>query len=122
MNLMRNKKLKWYRVIVYALSVTYITLVHGSNVYADTIQDSVLVTGTKELAADALVAIQIVSAPVGLMLFGWFKLQESLAGEDSGEQTKFKKLQRVVFVAIIVIELIGTLAGTLGGYYGIKFS
>ncbi len=120
MNFMKNKKLKWYGVIAYALSVMYITLVYGSYAYA--IQDTVLVTGTKKLAADALVAVQAIAAPIGLLLFGYFKFQEMTAGDEGGEQAKFKKLQRVVVVAVIVIELVGTLAGTLGGYYGIKFS
>lgn len=120
MNFMKNKKWKWDKVFVYALSVMYITLVCGNNAYA--IQDTVLVTGTKKLAADALVAVQVIAAPIALLLFGWFKFQEMAAGDEGGEQTKFKKLQRVVVVAVVVIELIGTLAGTLGGYYGIKFS
>lgn len=122
MNLVKNKKLRWYGAIVCALSVVFITLLYGGYAYASGIQDSVLVTGTKKLASDALVAVQVIAAPIGLLLFGWFKFQEMAAGDEGGEQAKFKKLQRVVVIAVVVIELIGTLAGTLGGYYGIKFS
>lgn len=121
MNLQTTIK-KWNKAIVYVLSVIYVALCYGSNVYAQSIQDTVLVTGTKKLAADALVAVQIIAAPVGVAVFGWFKFQEMAAGDDQGEQSKFKKLQRGVVAAVVIVELIGTLAGTLGGYYGIKFS
>lgn len=81
------------------------------------LQNSVLVTGTKKLFADALVACQIILVPVVLALFVYWQIQKSLA--EDNEDTRYTKKQKGALIGLIVAELIGTLIGTIGDYYGL---
>lgn len=82
------------------------------------IQDTILVTGTKKLFGDALVACQILLVPIVLALFVWWQIQKNTCEEN--EESRFTKKQKTALIGLIVAELIGTLIGTIGGYYGLN--
>lgn len=82
------------------------------------IQNSVLVTGTRKLFGDALVACQILLVPIVLALFVWWQIQKNTCEEN--EDSRFTKKQKTAIIGLIVAELIGTLIGTIGGYYGLN--
>lgn len=82
------------------------------------IQDTVLVTGTKKLFADALVSCQILLVPIVLALFVWWQIQKNTC--EDNEESRFTKKQKAALIGLIVAELIGTLIGTIGGYYGLS--
>ena len=117
---MKNKLNKIWNMMLYIGAVIYVTMASGRTAYAGSLKDSIYVTGTKKMAADALVAIQIVAASVCVVLVAWnlFRMKTS----DDNEEPRYKKKAITVVVIVIVIETIGTLMGTVGGYYGVKFS
>lgn len=82
------------------------------------IQNSIVVTGTKKLFGDALVACQIILIPIVLAAFVWWQIQKNTCEEN--EESRFTKKQKTALVGLIVAELIGTLIGTIGGYYGLN--
>ena len=117
---MKNKLSRLCNKILYIGAVMYVMMANCKTVYAGSLKDSIYVTGTKKMAADALLAIQIIAASVCVVLVAWnlFRMKTS----DDNEEPRYKKKAITVVIVVIVIETIGTLMGTVGGYYGVKFS
>lgn len=82
------------------------------------LQQNIIVTGTKSLFADALVAFQGILIPVVLALFVLLQIQKNAAEEN--EESRYTKKQKALIIGLIIAELIGTLIGTIGGYYGLS--
>ena len=108
------------QTVGYILVVMYIVMAEGVSSRAASLKDSIYVTGTKQLAADALVAIQIVAAVIAVALVGWNLFCMKLGEEN--EESRYKKRAITTVIVTIIIETIGTLFGIIGGYYGVKFS
>lgn len=108
------------KMATYILAVVYVVMAKGMTVRAGSLKDSIYVTGTKKLAADALVAIQVVAAVAAVAVVAWNLLRMKLSEEN--EEGRYKKKAIGVVIVVIVIETIGTLLGIIGGYYGVKFS
>lgn len=83
------------------------------------VQSNIVVTGTKKLFGDLLVAAQSILIPVVLALYVWWQIQKNTA--EDNEESRYTKKQKAAIIGLIIAELIGTIAGTIGGYYGIKF-
>lgn len=101
------------------LMVTYLQLLtkKGAKGGEGGLQQNILVTGTKSLFADALVAFQGILIPIVLALFVFLQIQKNAAEEN--EESKYTKKQKALLIGLIIAELIGTLVGTIGGYYGL---
>ena len=83
------------------------------------VQSNIVVTGTKKLFGDLLVAAQSILIPVVLALYVWWQIQKNTA--EDNEESRYTKKQKAAIIGLIIAELIGTIAGTIGGYYGLKF-
>ena len=108
------------KMTTYILAVVYVVMAKGMTARAGSLKDSVYVTGTKKLAADALVAIQVVAAVAAVAVAAWNLLRMKLS-EDT-EEGKYRKKAIGVVIIVIIIETIGSLFGIIGGYYGVQFS
>lgn len=83
------------------------------------VQSNIVVTGTKKLFGDLLVAAQGILIPIVLAMCVWWQIQKSTA--EDNEESRYTKKQKAAIIGLIIAELIGTIAGTIGGYYGISF-
>ena len=82
------------------------------------IQSSILFTGTKKLFGDLLVAFQIVLIPIVVALYVFWEIQKR-TGDDT-EDSRFTKKQKGAIIGLIIAELISSLIGIIGGYYGLS--
>lgn len=82
------------------------------------VQNNIVVTGTKKLFGDLLVAAQGIAIPVVLVMCVWWQIQKSTA--EDNEESRFTKKQKGALIGLIFAELIGVIVGSVGGYYGIS--
>lgn len=120
MNKLKKIFLKARGKIISIMAMAYIVLAYHNTAYATTtdIQNSIYVTGTKRLARDFLLAVQIVAVFVVAALEGFWALQKKLNPEQ--EEAGYTKRQKYAIITLIFIETIGTALGLFLGYYGIS--
>lgn len=116
---MKNIKKLWAntrKLILSFMMISYFVLLHSNRVYAG-ILDSIYVTGTLRMLADARTALQLIIAAFFIVLLLLFELKKR-ASEDQ-EEAKYKKIQIGLIIGLILAETVVTFLGTIGEYFGV---
>lgn len=101
---------KWITAMLTMMVIFYANLA-----YAQGIQDTKLVTGTKKLFEDATVALMILSPIAGVVLIIYFLIRKS--GADEVDQKKWNTRINIVIICVIGVVLTSTLINVLMSYY-----
>lgn len=81
------------------------------------LNDSILVTGTKQLIQDATTAAMVIALLIGIFFLVYYSMLKS--GSDDMDQKMYGKRQRNVLICVAIAELAAIIIKLFLSYYGV---
>lgn len=97
------------------LTVILLVLLVNSIGLANSIQDSVIFTGTQKLIKDATTALMIIAPILGGLLIGFFFIRKSAA--DEVEQKVWQKRINTTIYSVLGVELASVIINLFVSYF-----
>jgi heme/copper-type cytochrome/quinol oxidase subunit 2 len=101
--------------ILMAAILSMVAFFYSSIVYAESVQNSKLVTGTKQLFQDATAALLILAPIFGVLLIIYFLIRKSAA--DEVDQKKWNTRITIVVICVVGCVLASALINVIISYY-----
>lgn len=103
--------MKLFKKTIPILTIICFILLEKTIVFADKIQDSIVVKGTENLIKDATTALMILAPIVGIVLVIFFFLRKG-AADEMDQKTWQKRISNTIYsvigaeVAAVIINLV----------------
>lgn len=103
--------MKLFKKTIPILTIICFILLEKTIVFADKIQDSIVVKGTENLIKDATTALMILAPIVGIVLVIFFFLRKG-AADEMDQKTWQKRINNTIYsvigaeVAAVIINLV----------------
>lgn len=108
--------IKEYRKFVLMAAILMaVFLLVPDMVFAETIQESKMFTGTIRMVNDGTTALIIAAPIIGALLIGYFLIRRSAA--DEMDQKPWNKRVFVALVSVVGVELVSGIVNVVTSYY-----